>query len=72
LKATQVSLGAACHSDQQFAPSRILLAMGIANEVACNALRVSVGRETNLNDIDVVLEDLLQAVTVVRLFSLKI
>jgi cysteine sulfinate desulfinase/cysteine desulfurase-like protein len=55
-------LGAACHSDQQFAPSRILLAMGIGNEIVCNALRVSVGRETSLNDIDIVLGDLQQAV----------
>ena len=63
LKRTQVSLGAACHSDQQFAPSRILLAMGIGNEIASNALRVSVGRETTLDDIEMVLRDLLQAVT---------
>ena len=62
LKATQVSLGAACHSGRQFAPSRILLAMGIGDEVACNALRVSVGRETTLNDINIVLSDVSQAV----------
>ena len=66
LKRTQVSLGAACHSEQQFAPSRILIAMGIGNEIASNALRVSVGRDTTLDDIEIVLGDLLQAVTHVK------
>ena len=66
LNRTQVSLGAACHSDQQFAPSRILLAMGIGNEIASNALRVSVGRETSLDDIDIVLGDLQHAVAFLR------
>ena len=58
-----MSLGAACHSDQQFSPSRILLSMGIGNDIACNALRASVGRETSFDDIDVVLEDLKSAVS---------
>lgn len=71
LKRTQVSLGAACHSDQHFAPSRILLAMGIGNEIACNALRVSVGRETSLNDIEIVLGDLQQAVAQLQNFDNK-
>ncbi|XP_028391991.1 selenocysteine lyase-like, partial [Dendronephthya gigantea] len=66
LKRTQVSLGAACHADQQFSPSRILLAMGIDKEIAGNALRVSVGRETSLDDIDIVLSDLEQAVNSIQ------
>lgn len=63
LKNTRASLGAACHADQQFTPSRILLALGIGEEIARNALRVSVGRETSIDDIDIVLDDLKQAVT---------
>ena len=63
LKSTQASLGAACHADQQYSPSRILLALGIPHEVASNALRISVGRETSPRDIDVVVDDLQQSVS---------
>ncbi|XP_075773958.1 selenocysteine lyase isoform X3 [Pelodiscus sinensis] len=43
-------------------PSSILLSCGIPYEVAQNALRLSVGRDTTKEDVDVVVEDLKQAV----------
>ena len=71
LKSTQASLGAACHADQQYSPSRILLALGIPHEVASNALRISVGRETSPRDIDVVVDDLQQSVSSLKKMSRK-
>jgi len=45
-----------------FRPSSILLSCGIPYDVAQNALRLSVGRETTRADVDLVVQDLLQAV----------
>ncbi|XP_060080503.1 selenocysteine lyase-like, partial [Ylistrum balloti] len=56
----QASVGAACHAQNR--PSHILLAIGIPESVARNALRLSVGRETTLSDIDTIIDDLKQAV----------
>lgn len=39
--------------------------MRIDKEIAGNALRVSVGRETSLDDIDIVLGDLNRAVNLI-------
>uniref|UniRef100_A0A8B9KEM7 Selenocysteine lyase n=1 Tax=Astyanax mexicanus TaxID=7994 RepID=A0A8B9KEM7_ASTMX len=43
-------------------PSHILLNCGIAYHVAANALRISVGRATTRKDVDLVVEDLKEAV----------
>ena len=59
---TQASIGAACHSGSSPTGSHILLAIGVPEEIARNALRLSVGRETTKDDIDVVIGDLKQAV----------
>lgn len=59
-KKIQASVGAACHSQNKASP--ILQAIGIPFNVAQNAIRLSVGRETTLGDIDVCVEDLAQAV----------
>lgn len=56
------SVGAACHSDQGDRPSPILLKSGIPYDIACNALRLSVGRGTTEDDADLVVADLKQAV----------
>ncbi|KAJ8320458.1 hypothetical protein KUTeg_002045 [Tegillarca granosa] len=56
----QASVGAACHSQNRASP--ILLAIGVPDSIARNALRLSVGRETTLSDIDFVISDLKQAV----------
>lgn len=45
-----------------FRASPILLAIGVPESIARNALRLSVGRETTLSDIDYVVSDLKQAV----------
>ncbi|XP_053492503.1 selenocysteine lyase [Ictalurus furcatus] len=52
------SVGAACHSDHGDQPSHILLNCGIPYHVAINALRISVGRGTSREDVDIVVEDL--------------
>lgn len=45
-----------------FRPSSILLSCGIPCDVAQNALRLSVGRDTTRADVDLVVQDLVQAV----------
>ncbi|BFZ23136.1 hypothetical protein BsWGS_26175 [Bradybaena similaris] len=52
----QASVGAACHTADR--PSHILLSLGIPETVAWRALRISVGRETTKEDIDVAVQDL--------------
>ncbi|XP_045162388.2 selenocysteine lyase-like isoform X2 [Mercenaria mercenaria] len=59
-KRLQASVGAACHAQNR--PSAILLATGVPENIARNALRLSLGRYTSKEDIDVVIEDLKQAV----------
>ncbi|NXI45115.1 SCLY lyase, partial [Galbula dea] len=56
------SVGAACHSEKGDRPSLILLNCGIPYNVAQNALRLSVGRDTTRADVDLVVQDLMQAV----------
>ncbi|KFO98704.1 Selenocysteine lyase, partial [Calypte anna] len=56
------SVGAACHSEKGDRPSSILLSCGIPYEVARNALRLSVGRDTTHTDVDLAVQDLVQAV----------
>ncbi|XP_078065313.1 selenocysteine lyase [Mustelus asterias] len=56
------SVGSACHSGKSNRPSPILLNSGIQPDVAINALRLSVGRTTSKEDVDVIIEDLKQAV----------
>ena len=57
-KCLQASVGAACHTDRSERPSHILLSCGIPENVASNAIRLSVGRYTTIADIDVVVDDL--------------
>ncbi|XP_038604948.1 selenocysteine lyase isoform X2 [Tachyglossus aculeatus] len=61
-KTLLASVGAACHSDKGDQPSSILLNCGIPFDVAQNALRLSVGRNTTKEDVDCIVEDLKQAV----------
>ncbi|KAI7810038.1 putative selenocysteine lyase, partial [Triplophysa rosa] len=56
------SVGAACHSDRGDQASYILLNCGIPHDVATNALRISVGRSTSREDVDIVVEDLRETV----------
>ncbi|XP_063965195.1 selenocysteine lyase-like [Lytechinus pictus] len=57
-KRFQASVGAACHSHAGDRPSHILIAIGVPNEVAVNALRLSVGRHTTTEEVDMILKDL--------------
>ncbi|NWX91786.1 SCLY lyase, partial [Nothoprocta pentlandii] len=61
-KTLLASVGAACHSEKGERPSSILLSCGIPYDVAQNALRLSVGRDTTRTDVDLVVQDLVQAV----------
>ena len=66
VKRLQASVGAACHSDVVSRPSPILIAIGVPHDIAMNALRLSVGRDTTKEDIDVVVEDLKVAIEGLR------
>ena len=61
-KHLEASLGAACHSHQGDKPSHILLAHGLPDYVARNAIRLSIGRETTREDICVIVSDLKSSV----------
>eukprot|EP00794_Sanderia_malayensis_P018896 gene18896-20798_t len=66
VKRLEASVGAACHSDCGNKPSHILISSGIPEEIARNALRLSVGRYTTTEDIDVVINDLRQVVSILK------
>ncbi|XP_044144462.1 selenocysteine lyase [Bufo gargarizans] len=55
------SVGAACHSDRGDRPSHVLLSSGVPPEAARGAIRLSVGRDTSIEDVDLIVEDLKQA-----------
>ncbi|MBZ0215571.1 MAG: cysteine desulfurase [Fimbriimonadaceae bacterium] len=50
-----VSSGSACSSGK-VAPSHVLMAMGVDSELAASAIRVSLGRDTTVNEVDRFLE----------------
>ena len=62
VKTFQASVGAACHSDVVSRPSHILTAIGVPHDIAINALRLSVGRNTTKKHINLAVEDLKVAV----------
>lgn len=51
--------GAACHSGGK--PSAVLIASGVSDDIAAKTLRLSVGRETSKNDIDIAVKNLKEA-----------
>ena len=61
LKHCQISTGPACHSTVCRA-SPVLVACGVPEEVAFNAMRLSVGRGTSKADIDIFITDLKEAI----------
>jgi selenocysteine lyase len=62
LERCQASVGAACHSHAGSKPSPILIACGVPEEIAINAMRLSVGRDTTKEDIITFVSDLTNAV----------
>ncbi|KAM3930005.1 selenocysteine lyase isoform 2-T2 [Leptodactylus fuscus] len=55
------SVGAACHSDKGDRPSHVLLSSGVPPDVARGAIRLSVGRDTSTEDVDLIVKDLKKA-----------
>jgi len=53
--------GSACHSAVT-APSHVLTAMGVDDNLALNAIRVSFGMDNSLNDVDMLIVKLQQLV----------
>ncbi len=63
-----ISAGAACHSGK-LSPSPVLLAMGFSETVARSGIRLTLGRETTVSDIDwtaMVLKQVLQRLNPVK------
>jgi len=57
LKNLLVSRGSACTSNTVF-PSHVLKAMGLSDELALSSLRISLGRNTTLSDIEFAAEEI--------------
>lgn len=57
LKNLAVSRGSACTSNTVF-PSHVLKAMGLSDELALSSLRISLGRNTTLSDIEFAAEEI--------------
>ena len=68
LKGVAVSTGSACTSGS-LEPSHVLLAMGLAPEIAQGSVRFSLGKETSEEDIDYVLRNLPEIVNRLRRMS---
>lgn len=68
LKGVAASSGSACTS-ASLEPSHVLLAMGIPVEVAHGSLRLTLGRENTMEDVDYVLEALPPIVEKLRAMS---
>jgi len=68
LKGVAASSGSACTS-ASLEPSHVLLAMGIPVEVAHGSLRLTLGRENTMEDVDYVLETLPPIVEKLRAMS---
>jgi cysteine desulfurase len=60
LEGVAASAGAACHSGGS-APSAVLHAMGVSDEIARATLRLSVGRNTTSGEIDTAVERIVRA-----------
>lgn len=61
----EISSGSACSSNT-IGPSHVLIAMGLDRTSADESVRISVGRQTALDDMRIAVEDLAQAAQYVR------
>ena len=61
----EISSGSACISNTM-EPSHVLLAMGLDRTVADESIRMSVGRHTTMQDIDIAVSEIAKAVKFVR------
>ena len=63
-KRVVAGVGAACHSAHSGGAS-VLIASGVSREMAMNAIRLSVGKDTTIEDIDSAVEDICNAVQII-------
>lgn len=68
LKGIAASSGSACTSGS-LEPSHVLMAMGVAPEIAQGSIRFSLGRDNQKEDIDYTVENLVEIVTRLREMS---
>jgi cysteine desulfurase len=68
LKGVAVSTGSACTSGS-LEPSHVLMAMGVAPEIAQGSIRFSLGRDNQKEDIDYTVENLVEIVARLREMS---
>jgi len=68
LKGIAASTGSACTSGS-LEPSHVLMAMGVAPEIAQGSIRFSLGRDTRKEDIDYTVENLVEIVARLREMS---
>lgn len=61
----EVATGAACLVAGE-KPSRILLAIGVKESVAQSSLRISFGRETSINDVDILIQGIFESMENLR------
>lgn len=61
----EISTGSAC-SSAAMEPSHVLTAMGLTRDEASECIRVSIGRGTTKEDIDMAIDELVRAVSYVR------
>ena len=64
-KEIEISTGSACAS-AAMEPSHVLIAMGLSTDEANESIRVSIGRETIQQDMDVAVNAIANAVTIIR------
>ncbi len=55
------STGSACHEGGEETPSSVLIAMGLSSDVAFGAVRLTLGRSSTRQEIDVAAQSLIQA-----------
>ncbi len=68
MKGVAVSTGSAC-SSKSLEPSHVLAALGIPPEQIHGSLRITLGRENTMDEVDYVVENLVEIVTKLRAMS---
>jgi cysteine desulfurase len=68
MKGVEVSTGSAC-SSKSLEPSHVLMALGLPPEEIHGSLRITMGRENTLDEVDYVVENLIEIVKKLRAMS---
>jgi len=68
IKGVDVSTGSAC-SSKSLEPSHVLMALGIPPEEIHGSLRITMGRENTMNEVDYLVENLIDIVKKLRAMS---